>query len=257
MIRFSKYEGAGNDFLLIDDRARQFPCHDTALIRHLTHRRFGIGADGIILLQNDPAADFRMRIFNSDGSEAEGCGNGTRCLMQFIKDLGLPKQTCRIAVSSRILTADYRKNGIGVEMGEMRDLRLRQTIDQMEIHSVDSGVPHAVWFVPDVDQVPIETLGPRLRYHARFAPRGTNVNVAAVQSDGSVKVRTYERGVEGETLACGTGAVAVAYIGSHLFNWPGPVKICFKGGSLDIHIGSSIWMVGQAQKVFEGQYSVF
>jgi diaminopimelate epimerase len=116
-------------------------------------------------------------------------------------------------------------------------------------------VPHAVWFVPDVDKVPLETLGSFLRYHPCFAPRGANINVAAVQKDQSVRVRTYERGVEGETLACGTGATAVAFIGVQLFGWPSPVKIRFKGGDLDIHIGSSIWMVGEARKVFDGYCS--
>ena len=253
-MKFAKYEGAGNDFILIDDRELCFSAERT-LIQHLCHRRFGIGADGLILLQPDPAADFRMRIFNSDGSEAEGCGNGLRCLMRFIADLGLPRRLYHIAAFHRVLQADYRGDGIGVEMGEMRDLHLSQMIEQMEIHSVDSGVPHAVYFVEDVDQVPLETLGPHLRYHAHFAPRGTNVNVAAVQNDGSVRVRTYERGVEGETLACGTGATAVAVIGSELFSWPSPVKIHFKGGDLDIYIGKEIWMVGEAHKVFEGMYT--
>ena len=251
-ISFAKYEGAGNDFILIDDRDPHFPSDDKTLIRRLCHRRFGIGADGLILLQEDPGADFRMRIFNSDGSEAEGCGNGLRCLMQFIADLNLPKQPYRIAVMNRILNADYRENGIGVEMGEMLSLRLHQNIDGMDIHFVDSGVPHAVWFVPDVDKIPLEMLGPSLRYHPCFAPKGANVNIAALQKDGSVRVRTYERGVEGETLACGTGATAVAFIGVQLFHWKSPVKIRFKGGDLDIYIGPSIWMVGGARKVFEG-----
>jgi diaminopimelate epimerase len=249
MIHFSKYEGAGNDFIIIDDRKRSFP---VSAVKHLCHRRFGVGADGVILLQLDQDADFRMRIFNSDGSEAAGCGNGLRCLMRFIADLGLPHQTYRIAAGDRILQADYREEGIGVEMGAMRNLQLSQMIDDMEIHSVDSGVPHAVWFVPDVDEVPLETLGPYLRYHSHFAPKGTNVNIAAVQKDGTVRVRSYERGVEGETLACGTGATAVAVIGSYLFHWEGPVKIRFKGGDLSIYLNEGIWMVGGAQKVFEG-----
>jgi diaminopimelate epimerase len=252
-ISFTKYEGAGNDFVLVDDRDLHFPLHDAKWIQRLCHRRFGIGADGVILLQHDPAADFRMRIFNSDGSEAEGCGNGLRCLMRFIADLGFKQRLYRIAVSHRILEADYRKEGIGVEMGEMRGLR-SERIDGMDIHFVDSGVPHAVWFVPDVETVALETIGPFLRYHSCFAPRGTNVNFAAVQTDGSVRVRTYERGVEGETLACGTGATAVAFIGTRLFGWKSPVKIRFKGGDLEIHLKDGIWMVGGAQKIFNGSF---
>lgn len=250
---FAKYEGAGNDFILIDDRDQKFPIKNKSLIQHLSNRHFGIGADGIILLQNDLVADFRMRVLNSDGSEAQGCGNGLRCLMRFIADLGLEPKKYRIAAGQRILSSDFRGDRIGVEMGEMKNFQSHLIIDQMDVHFVDSGVPHVVWFVESVDAVSLQTVGPFLRRHPRFAPDGVNVNIACMQKDGIVRVRTYERGVEGETLSCGTGATAVAFIGSKLFNWPSPITIRFQGGDLEIHLATTVWMVGPAKKVFSGK----
>ena len=251
---FSKYEGAGNDFILIDDRASFFPTENLALIEELCHRHFGIGADGVILLQNDLVADFRMRIFNSDGSEAEGCGNGTRCFVRFLEDLGLPRKCYRISVGSKILIADFQGDAIRVEMGAVSECQ-SHSIDGREIHFVDSGVPHAVWFVPDVEQIPLHEVGPILRRHSLFMPRGVNVNIATLEKEGCVRVRTFERGVEGETLACGTGATAVAAIGAKVYGWKSPVRIRYAGGDLDIQFDSAlqrIWMAGPARKVFSG-----
>lgn len=255
-LSFSKFEGAGNDFILIDDRAARFPIGDALLIQNLCHRRFGIGADGVILLQNDAQADLRMRIFNSDGSEAEGCGNGVRCLMRFLEDLGWQTKRYRIAVGGKILSAEFLGDSISVEMGEISGWKTH-SIEGREIHFVDSGVPHAVWFVSDVEMIPLHEVGPLLRRHPLFAPRGTNVNIAAIGQDRSVRVRTFERGVEGETLACGTGATAVAAIGAKLFGWDSPVRICYPGGDLEIYFDGSlqrIWLAGPARKVFSGIY---
>jgi diaminopimelate epimerase len=257
-LSFSKYEGAGNDFILIDDRISFFPTDNPILIQRLCHRRFGIGADGIILLQNDDAADFCMRIFNSNGSEAEGCGNGTRCLMRFLEEIGLPRKRYRIAVGSKMLTADFQDNTVSVDMGAISEWKTH-AIDGREIHFVDSGVPHAVWFVPNVEQIPLHETGPLLRHHPLFAPRGANVNIATIEKEGSVRVRTFERGVEDETLACGTGATAVAAIGAKLYGWKSPVRIRYSGGDLDIHFDSAlerIWMAGPAHKVFSGIVSI-
>ena len=253
-IVFSKYEGAGNDFILIDDRVPHFPLDNPALIQRLCHRRFGIGADGIVLLRTDAKADFRMRIFNSDGGEAQGCGNGVRCLMRFIEELGLPRKAMKIAVGSRLLEADFQDCSVRVEMGAVSEWKTH-SIEGREIHFVDSGVPHAVWFVPDVEQIPLHETGPILRHHPYFAPRGANVNIASIEKDNSVRVRTFERGVEAETLACGTGATAVAVVGAKLRGWESPVRIRYAGGDLDIHFDSSlerIWMAGPARKVFSG-----
>ncbi len=254
-LSFVKYEGAGNDFILIDDRALSFPIHDRKRIEQLCHRRFGIGADGIILLQSEANADFRMRILNSDGSEAEGCGNGLRCFLLFLSDLGLPRKKTRIAIGSRIVEAEFVGEKIGVQMGPAMNLKIKLQIEGREVHSVDTGVPHAVQFVLDIEKIDVAKEGSFLRYHPFFQPKGTNVNFAALQTDGSIRVRTYERGVEGETLACGTGATAVAAIAAKIVRLPSPILLHFPGGTLEVHFNermSDFKMVGPARRVFSG-----
>jgi diaminopimelate epimerase len=248
MLYFTKFQGAGNDFILIDDRASHF---NSNLVHHICHRKFGIGADGVILLQTDAAADFRMRIFNNDGSEAGSCGNGLRCLMKFIADLGMPKRNYRIATGDRVVEAGFQGNKVRVHMGLAQNLK-QLHIGGHEVYSLDTGVPHAVVFSPDAD---LKILGPLLRHHAAFQPAGTNVNIADLQHDGSVRVRTFERGVEGETLACGTGAAAVGVIASKKYQLPNPIQICSAGGEIDIYVdGLNVTQVGDAIKVFEGSF---
>lgn len=248
-LSFVKYQGAGNDFILIDDRAQMF---DPAQVKSLCHRKFGIGADGVILLQQDLVADFRMRIFNSDGSEAESCGNGLRCLMKFLHHLGLPKRPYRIATANRMVEADFLGEKISIQMGAALNVK-QLYICGFEVHSLDTGVPHAVVFVPDVQKVDVVRDGTALRHHPLFQPRGTNVNFATLQNDGSIQVRTFERGLEGEPLACGTGAAAVGTIASQNYGLPNPIRICFAGGEIEICIdGKEVKMIGEAFKVFEG-----
>lgn len=259
-LSFVKYEGAGNDFVLIDDRAALFPIENQQLIRNMCHRQFGIGADGLILLQNDPAADFRMRIFNSDGSEAESCGNGLRCFMLFISDLGLSQKLTKISIDGRIVEGSFEKNKIHIAMKTPRDLKLGLQIEGRELHSVDTGVPHAVQFVSKIDSINVEKEGAFLRHHPFFQPRGTNVNFVERQSDGSIRVRTFERGVEGETLACGTGAAAVAVIASQVSQAKSPVRLIFSGGEIEISFQkedfSDLKMAGPARRVFSGAYEL-
>lgn len=246
-LTFVKYHGAGNDFILIDDRALFF---NSTLVPHLCHRRFGIGADGVVLLQNDSIADFRMRIFNSDGSEAESCGNGLRCLMKFITHLGLPQKTYRIATANRIVEASFIGEKVAIQMGLPSNVK-QLYIGGREVHFLDTGVPHAVIFVPDVQTIDLMNEGAVLRHHPSFQPKGTNVNFASLQSDGSIRVRTFERGLEGESIACGTGAVAVGVVA----RGQNPVRICFAGGEIEIYVEESgVKMVGEAVEVFEGVY---
>ena len=247
---FGKYEGSGNDFILVDDRSLSF---SSSRVSSLCHRKFGIGADGLILLQTDPKADFRMRIFNADGSEAESCGNGLRCLLQFLRDLGEPFEKVRIAAGSRIVEGVWQDGLPCINLGAPRDFRKVQ-IGGWEVHAVDTGVPHAVLFVEDVRAVDVERLGPFFRHHSLFQPRGANVNFAELQKDGSIRVRTYERGVEGEVLACGTGAAAVGLFASRFFSLPNPLSIRSAGGTLSIHLDrGEIWLAGPATKVFVGE----
>lgn len=246
---FVKYQETGNDFILIDDRAFFF---DTSLVRPLCHRQFGVGADGVVLLQPDSTADFRMRIFNSDGSEAAMCGNGLCCLMQFIVDLGLPKQLTRIATANRIVEVEPCGEKISIQMDPASHVK-QLYIEGREVYFLDTGVPHAVVFVPDVKRVDLMNEGNSLRHHCAFQPNGANVNFASLQNDGSICVRTFERGVERETLSCGTGAVAVGIVAAQKYRLPNPMQMCFSGGCLDIHVNhQGVKMVGHVSKVFEG-----
>ncbi len=245
---FVKYQGAGNDFILIDDRAPHFSPH---LVPKLCHRKFGIGADGVILLQTSDLADFRMRIYNADGGEAEGCGNGLRCLVKFLPELGFPKKSYRIAMGKRVIEAQFVGEQIALDMGMATHLK-RLQIEGYEVHSLNTGVPHAVVFTEEK----LESLGPFLQNHPAFAPEKTNVNVAYLEKD-HIRVRTFERGV-GETLACGTGAAAVGFIASTQSLLPNPIRICMPGGDLHIEVKESgIRLIGDALKVFEGVYTIY
>ena len=246
---FVKYQAAGNDFILLDDRTQTF---DSTQVKALCHRRFGIGADGVILLQCDPVADFRMRIFNKDGSEAESCGNGLRCLMKFLLHLGLPNRSYRIATANHLVEAHFDGEKIHIQPGDIPNGK-QLYICGYEGHSLDTGVPHLVVFVPDVQEVDILKEGPILRHHVLFQPRGTNVNFATLQSDGSIRVRTFERGLEGESLACGTGAAAVGVVASQVYRLPSPMRLCFPGGEIGISLnGAQVQLIGEAHAVFQG-----
>lgn len=250
---FVKYQGAGNDFILIDDRNSTFPADHHALIRKLCRRKIGIGADGLILLCPDTDADFLMRIFNCDGYEAESCGNGLRCLVLFLQELGLSAQRYRIRTKDRIAECFFEGGRPVVDMGAPTGIRLGLDLGLAEAHFAHTGVPHAVCFVPDVDVLDLNKKGRLLRHHPLFAPEGANANFAAIQPDGSIRVRTFERGVEGETLACGTGAAAVGAIASRLFHLRMPIPLYFPGGILDVwEEGGRSHVAGPAEKVFAG-----
>lgn len=244
---FVKCEGAGNDFILIDDRSETFPTKDKPYIAWLCHRRFGIGADGVILLQSTPHADFQMRIFNSDGSEAPTCGNGLRCLVRFIAELGFPHKKYRILTAGQVVEAEFVGDLIRIQMALPTPLKPRARLGEFDVHSFSVGTSHAVVFVPCVASIDLLSIGSTLRHHEYFAPHGLNVNLAALQPDGSFHVRTFERGVEGETWACGTGAVAVVAASQR----HGLVKCVFPGGELEIEVGErGAWMTGPANVVF-------
>jgi diaminopimelate epimerase len=226
---FTKYSGCGNDFILIDNREKIFPSENSTLICRLCHRSFGIGADGVILLENSPLADFRMRIFNADSSEAEMCGNGVRCLLKFIQKLGFQKKSYLIEAMHQNVIASFSGDLVSVTMPRPKNeqwwLTLRVDSQPMMLHSIDTGVPHVVIFVDDIKANSLMAIAPKIRFHPYFAPKGTNVNFAATLPSGEIAVRTYERGVEQETLACGTGAVAVALAAVKIYGHTSPIKI--------------------------------
>ncbi|MBA3816706.1 MAG: diaminopimelate epimerase [Parachlamydiaceae bacterium] len=235
---FFKYSGCGNDFILIDNRHQLFNIYTakTEVIVQICHRRLGIGADGIILLENSQKADFRMRIFNADGSEAEMCGNGLRCLVRFIQDLGIPGNNFLIETMHQLIPTTILEKYISAEMPAPKNCRFFEQLQIEEtsyiIHYLDTGVPHAIIFVEDLHDNQLMLIAPQIRYHPHFLPKGTNVNFATINSNNEVEVRTYERGVEGETLACGTGAAAVAIAAAHVHGLKSPISIRPKSGDI-------------------------
>ncbi len=281
-ILFRKLVAAGNDFVLIDNRAHRFVSQRAlaAFARKMCERKFGAGADGLLVVERSRRADFRMRIFNADGSEAEMCGNGARCFalhcagMKKKKDLDLTIETL-----AGIVHAQVRAEQVKINLPPPKGLKLDIPIRiaglkrKMRVHCIDTGVPHTVVFVQGIDEIDVYAIGREIRYHKAFAPRGTNVDFVEVLNDHFVEVRTYERGVEGETLACGTGSVASALITGYTLartaavQTAGAVKKVFQvqtrsGEVLTIYftlsgnVVTDVWLQGKAESVYEGVYHV-
>ncbi|MBC8082505.1 MAG: diaminopimelate epimerase [Hymenobacter sp.] len=256
---FHKYQGTGNDFVLIDDRAHRFDATDHALVRHLCERRRGIGADGLILLREYPAYDFEMVYFNADGHLGSMCGNGGRCAVAFARQLGV------IGNATRFLAADGPHEAQIEADGTVR-LRMRDVAEQRHIeeHGVflDTGSPHLVRFLPAGTLAELDVLaeGRALRYGALFREQGTNVNFVETPATPDLPwpVRTYERGVEAETLSCGTGVTAVALAASR-HGAQSPVRLQTPGGELRVTFETrpdgaftTVFLIGPATRVFEG-----
>ena len=209
---FYKYQGTGNDFVMIDNRQQTFDKNNTNLVSLLCDRRFGIGADGLILLENHDTHDFKMVYYNADGNQSSMCGNGGRCLVAFAKQLGIISNKAVFEAIDGLHHATIEGDIVKLQM---------QNVDAVENHKshifLDTGSPHHVQFEASIDDFDIKTKGAKIRYGAPYNEAGSNVNFVKKQSDTSFKVRTYERGVENETLSCGTGVTAVAlamhYIG--------------------------------------------
>jgi diaminopimelate epimerase len=198
-----------------------------------------------------------MRIFNSDGKEAGSCGNGLRCLARFIADLGMAEKLYRIQVEDQIVSVDFVGSQIEVDMGVAREMKLHVETDRGTVHFVNTGVPHTVQFCEEIEEIDIPLWAPYFRHHSLFGASGANVNAASLQPDGSIRVRTFERGIEGETLACGTGACAVAFLARELYSLEGPIPIHFAGGTLEIRVHQNrIYMLGPAEKVFSGTIQI-
>lgn len=232
MIHFSKYSGCGNDFILFDHRKSHLP-YSISEIQQLCCRKNGIGADGVIFLETSSQADVKMRIFNSDGSEAEMCGNGLRCLAKFVNDLSPMQNMFTVETPRGTLKVEVRPHSVIAEMPEVQEIQWNLVISQKEtrqkeiwhLHALDTGVPHAVLFVNDTESQNIMDIGRKIRFHPFFSPKGTNVNFVQVLSKDSIRIRTYERGVEGETDACGTGATAGALAAAHEFDLGSPITV--------------------------------
>jgi len=210
LLLFTKYHGAGNDFIVIDDRSKKFPSHNPEVIIRLCSRRFGIGADGLILLHSSEEADFQMVYFNADGKEAALCGNGLRCLAHFLSKHVSPVGSWTIETLDRIVACSMEGSQISVSMGPYQRLERDLVLEGRHVQVIHTGVPHAVIMSSSLDIPDFEEEARKIRFHPRFGSEGVNVNFAMQTSQGAWECRTYERGVEKETLACGTGAAAVA-----------------------------------------------
>src|SRR5881398_3204781 len=242
MLRFTKMNGAGNDFVLIDNRAGEVHL-DRGQIARLCDRHRGIGADGILLLEEAAnGADFRMRYFNSDGGEAEMCGNGARCFARFANKIAGAQEKISFETPAGVIAAELTGDLVTLHMTEPTDLRLNVMLrvgdENKTVHLVNSGVPHIVIPVQDLDDVDVQREGAAIRYHEMVSPKGANVNFIKKRGARQIAVRTYERGVENETLACGTGVVASALIFDATEKTDGPIGVLVRGGSelnVDFH----------------------
>jgi diaminopimelate epimerase len=262
-MEFFKYQGTGNDFVMIDDRVRpgrnkSFPAGNQALIAQICHRRFGIGADGLILLQNDDDYDFRMVYFNADGAEGSMCGNGGRCIVRFSHDLGLFTDKTRFRAVDGEHLAEVHGDEIFLKMSDVAGIE-----DRSGMSFLHTGSPHVVRFVTDLDDtdaVNVVADGRKVRHDDRFSPGGTNVNFVQILDGNTLYVRTYERGVEDETYSCGTGVTAVALVAYQQEGIHSPTVIKTLGGNLRVSFNplpngafDNIYLIGPARRVFAGE----
>ena len=252
-VRFWKLEGAGNDFLGLDGRAGGFKLKRQQ-IADLCDRRRGVGADGVLVVEKPKVrgADFRMRYYNSDGGEAEMCGNGARCFALLARAVsGRKGNVLRVQTQAGLLTLRTSGREVQVSMTEPTKLRLGKKVvlagRKVVVDFLNTGVPHAVLFVRSVRSIDVAKQGRAIRYHSAFAPSGTNVNFVEIGRGNRIHVRTYERGVEGETLACGTGVVAASILSNLRRGLRPPIQVATRGGD-NVRVGFSMEN-GHARKV--------
>lgn len=256
-VLFSKYSGAGNDFVLVDNR---IPFFSASWIPKICDRREGVGGDGVILLEHGSVKPYKMRIFNADGSEAEMCGNGLRTLTKFIKELGINQETYEIEnVEGKIFETTLTKEGVATKMISPFDCQWNLTLEDKTLHYLNTGVPHIICFLKNIDVLDVKKEGAFYRSHKNFQPKGTNVNFVTIDSPKTLSVRTYERGVEDETFACGTGSVAAAIAAAKIYDLTPPLNVKVRSGSFlkidfkrDQERFFDIIMEGEAKQIFNG-----
>jgi diaminopimelate epimerase len=254
-IEFFKYQGTGNDFVILDNRRQSFDKNDTKLIAKLCDRKFGIGADGLILLENHPSCDFKMVYYNSDGRESSMCGNGGRCLVAFAKLLGIIDQNANFEAIDGFHQAYIENDLIHLKMQDVA------SVENYTNHVfLDTGSPHHVTLVKDLKSFDVVRTGSSIRRGAPYFEKGTNVNFVEQVDTDIFSVRTYERGVENETLSCGTGVTAVALAMHHMKKSSEAVRLLTPGGELKVVFKKTpkgyedIYLIGPACMVFKGTY---
>ncbi len=257
-LTFHKYQGTGNDFIIIDNRENKFPKEKNDVVNNLCNRKFGIGADGLILLENSTESDFKMIYFNANGNLGSMCGNGGRCIVAFAHLLGIIKNKTTFEANHKLYFASIKKNLISLVMND---------VNQIEIHKnhlfLNTGSPHHIVFKDDIDNIDIKSKGRKIRYGSPYYEEGTNVNFVEQINSNTFKVRTYERGVENETLSCGTGVTAVA-IASHQLkkSKKNLIKLQTLGGDLEVSFDTednyykNIVLKGEATLVFKGEINI-
>jgi diaminopimelate epimerase len=268
VLEFTKMNGAGNDFVLIDNRARTVKLSRDQIVR-LCDRHRGVGADGVLLLLPSVSgkAAWAWEFYNSDGSTGEMCGNGARCFARFVQKLTGLTRGVSFETEAGVITAGFQGNRVTVSLTRPADLRLNEqvalSIGAQTIHSLNTGVPHAVLFVPDADRAMVQQLGSEIRRHSHFGPKGANVNFVQRLGPNHIRVRTFERGVEGETLACGTGVTAAALVAARLHGFSSPVRVQVQGDEqLEVSFRedhgefADVRLTGPAEFVFEGRIEV-
>lgn len=263
MLRFTKMNGAGNDFVLVDNRMGDLELTREQIAR-VCDRHRGVGADGILLLERpENSADFRMRYYNADGGEAEMCGNGARCFARYADRTAGPLQQLTFETPAGVIGAQLVGELVTLQMSEPNDVRLGLELgvggEKIRADYVDSGVPHVVVPVAKIEEIDVRAVGAALRHHPEFAPRGANANFSEKRGPHHIAIRTYERGVEDETLACGTGVVASAILFAANENVSGPIDVLVRGGdtlSVDFKRAgdrfTKVTLTGPADFVFDG-----
>ncbi|NJK91212.1 MAG: diaminopimelate epimerase [Blastochloris sp.] len=268
-LKFWKMSGAGNDFVCLDNRRKTLRL-SRRQVAHLCHRQFGVGADGLLVLEpaKSRGSDFRMRYYNADGGEAEMCGNGARCFARYAQKMSrIRRGQITFDTGAGRVGAEFFGEEVRVELTEPRDADLNRNVPTQAgwttVHSLNTGVPHAVVFVETVEASDVVKLGAELRYHVHFQPKGTNVNFVQVLGPGKLRIRTYERGVEGETLACGTGVAAAALIAAEVHGFKSPVSLKVQGGDVlkvyfrrEAKAFKEVKLHGPADFVYQGEIDV-
>lgn len=268
-VDFTKMVASGNDFVIIDGhkaqvipRLRSGQASRKSLAKNICDRKFGVGSDGLLVLEKSKKADIRMRIFNADGSEAEMCGNGARCVAQY-----MGRKNIKIETKAGIIKAQVRGDNVKIKLTEPKNIKLNIPVKinnrLLRVNFINTGVPHAVVFVEGLDKIDVCGLGRQIRFHKSFAPAGTNVNFIEVLNNNYIKIRTYERGVENETLACGTGSAASALVFVLKSGVDDKINVHTKSGEvLKVYFEKEkdkfggVWLEGKARIVYSGVYNV-
>ncbi len=263
-MKFTKAVATGNDFVIIDNRRNSAKGSLPKFAKKACDRKRGVGADGLLVVESSRSADFMMRIFNPDGSEAEMCGNGSRCIALYAYEKKIAPAKMTIETIAGKLNASVTGDVVKVRLTDPKEIKWNLCVELQKcpykLNFVNTGVPHSIHFVDDLENVDVKSVGAGIRYHPDFAPKGTNADFVKVIGKNTISIRTYERGVEDETLACGTGAVASAVISAEAEKMTSPVTVITRSGEkLKVYFEMinnefrNVHLEGEAKLVYEGE----